>query len=147
VETKTVEPVKVAPRSPPTPAESSKPKEYAYGPKAKKNNGPQPINDGARQTSGPGPTPDRPPFDQNSRRIDANQPPTQRDPVKTPAWGPNAQPSQRSANEMSAPVRSGSSYRPEPPARAAWLNDARPPPGSVSSPQRIGRPKLKSSTR
>jgi hypothetical protein len=147
VETKTVDPVKVAPRSPSTVAEPSKPKEYAYGPKAKKNNGPQPITDGARQTSGPGPTPDRPPFDQNSRRIDANQPSITREPVKTPAWGPNAPPSQHSANEISAPIRSGSSYRPEPPARAAWLNDARPALGSVSSRQVLDRPQLKLSTR
>lgn len=112
-----------------TSTEATKPKEYAYGPKANKNNATQPSNEGSRRTSGPGPTA-RPPFDQDNRRVDNNLHPIPRTPMETsPVMsGPKTQPSHRPANEAWVPAREASSYRPDPPARdAAWLNNGKAP--------------------
>lgn len=113
-------------------AETNKPKEYAYGPKANKNNGAPLSNDVARRMSGSGPA-IHPPFDQNSRRMAASPPPTTRPPMNIPPQmpGPNPQPGFRTPHGPSMSARESSSYRPDSSTRDTWLNNSSSP---VSSP-------------
>ena len=133
-------------------AETYKSKEYAYGPKASKNNGAPPLsNEGARHMSGPGPA-IHPPLNLNSRRMAASPPPPTRPLMDIPPQmpGPNPQSGFFAPNGSSMSAREGDSYRPDPPTRDAWLNNSRSP---VSSPSLccqtsaqtrypIGRPRL-----